>query len=137
MNKQNALIAIVVINLMYVLMAVGAFFVHRQEGDHGFWMTLITGVFGVICGWLIGILSSPLDTRESQAFTRYAGIISGFVGGYLFTRLDGVITGISDQLLVNPVYGLRVLIFISCLISGILIMYIFRAYLHGRQNTGE
>lgn len=129
MNKLNALLSIAVINSMYVLMGFGAYYVHQNIGDNGFWMTLIIGLFGVLCGWLIGALSSPKGAGESIAFTRYAGVLAGFTSGYLFTKVDSVIVGISENLLANPSYGLRVLIFSSCLISGVLIMYILRAYL--------
>lgn len=122
---------------MYVLMLLGTYYVHQGVGDNGFWMTLIIGVFGVLSGWTIGALSSPADATESKAFSKYAGVISGFATGYLFTKIDGVIIDVSKNLLINPVYGLRVLIFSSCLISGVLIMYILRAYLHDQESANK
>ena len=136
MSKFNAAISIIVINCTYILMLFGIYHVHLNAADNWFWMSLIIGVFGVLCGWAIGALSSPADANESKAFSRFAGIISGFISGYLFTKIDGVIVEIANNLLVNPVYGLRVLIFASCLISGILIMYILRAYLY-EQNLAD
>ena len=122
---------------MYVLMIFGTYYVHQDIGDNGFWLTLIIGVFGVLCGWTIGALSSPADASESKAFTKYAGVISGFASGYLFTKIDGVIIDVSNNLLANPVYGLRVIIFSSCLISGALIIYILRAYLHDQESANK
>ncbi len=137
MNRLNALLSIVVINAMYVLMAIGTYYVHQHNGDNGFWLTLIIGVFGVLCGWMIGVLSSPADASESKAFTKYAEVVSAFLSGYLITKIDGVIVDLSQNLLSNPVYGLRAIIFTSCLISGVLIMYILRAYLHGYESANK
>ena len=91
--------------------------------------------FCVLCGWVIGALSSPLNIRETQNFGKYAGVIAAFVSGYLFTKFDRVILEISENVLTNPVYGLRTLIFVSCLISGVLIMYIQRAYLQRQDEA--
>ncbi|WP_156420368.1 hypothetical protein [Rheinheimera sp. EpRS3] len=137
MNRLNALLSIAVINTMYVLMAFGTYYVHRNIGDNGFWFTLIIAVFGVLCGWMIGVLSSPVDASESKAFTKYAAVISAFLSGYLFTKIDSVIVEFSQNLLSNPVYGLRAVIYTSCLISGLLIMYILRAYLHGEASANK
>ena len=113
-------------------MAIGAYNVHKNFDDQGIWLTVLIGVFGVLCGWILGVLSSPLDKNETQAFGKFAGVISGFLSGYLLMKIDKIITDVGAQLL-TPVVGMRVLIFISCLISGVLIMYILRAYLHRQK----
>lgn len=122
---------------MYVLIAFATYSAHRNIGDNGFWLTLLIGVFGVLCGWMIGALSSPADAGESKAFTKYAGIISAFLSGYLLTKIDVAIVEFSHNLLSNPVYGLRLIIFLSCLISGVLIMYILRSYLDRETRITE
>ncbi|WP_163574986.1 hypothetical protein [Halomonas faecis] len=137
MNRLNALLSIAVINGMYVLMVLGAYCTHQNIGDNGFWLTVVIGVFGVLCGWMLGVLSSPADARESKSFKKYAGVISAFLSGYLLTKIDGVIVEFSQDLLSNVAYGLRAIIFASCLISGVLIMYILRAYLHGDESANK
>jgi hypothetical protein len=64
------------------------------------WVCLTKGtlVFGLLAlagsalGYLTGVLVVPLSSNESERFTVYAKVISGFVTGYLLSKLDPVVT---------------------------------------------
>lgn len=96
-----------------------------------FWLTVVVGILGVVCGWLVGFLASPSTKDEGERFSKYAGIISSFVSGYLLSKFDPILTeAIHDgDFLTNPIAGMRLMVLITCLVAGVLIMYIYRSYL--------
>lgn len=132
MSKPIASWSLLVVNAMFVIMAIGVYRTHALLGDGGAWMTVQVGVLGVLCGWVVGMLGSPADQQEARSFGRFASLIAAFLSGYLFTKFTAVVETIAGRLLVDPVYGLRAMVFVSCLIAGVLVMYILRAYLGER-----
>lgn len=128
MKISKALWVIGVIDCMFLLMAYAAYEIHGGFNAQ-FGMTVMLGTFGVLAGWLVGTLSSPTDKKEEVIFAKYAALVSSFISGYLISKIDKLVTNISSQVLVSEVYGLRTMVFLSCFISGVLLMYFFRSYL--------
>lgn len=136
MGNYKTLWAILVLNLMFLFMIAAALWVHHGDGA-ALSMTVMVGVFGVLCGWLTGTLSSPSSNREEARFTKYAGLISGFISGYLVSKIDPFVTNLVTRLTGDPIFGFRIMVFLSCFICGVLIMYFYRAYLVERGHDPQ
>ena len=126
MDRERALWTICVIDWIYAAMTFLAWHIHLNTV--AFNITVLIGVLGVVCGWLAGALSSPSNPNEADKFNKYAGIVSGFISGYLLSKIDGFLSTIFSNLL-NPLFATRVIIFVVTFVTGILMMYSFRAYL--------
>ena len=51
----------------------------------------IWALIGAALGYLVGVLSVPIDNKEKSSFSSYGKLISGFLTGYGFTKLESVI----------------------------------------------
>ena len=101
------------------------------SGDKvAFTTTVLIEVTGASVGWLVGFLASPRTKVEEKWFAKYSATISAFVSGFLLAKLDSSIALVFEHgnLLAEPIYGARVLIFISSTIVGALTIYVFRLY---------
>ncbi len=49
---------------------------------------------GAVAGWLIGILAAPIDKQEEERFGVFIKVISGFITGYMLSKVDPVITAL-------------------------------------------
>ena len=86
-------------------------------------------IFGIITGWIIGILATPYTDTEKQRFSNYTKVISAFFSGYLISKIDRIAEDIlSKQLLYDDIYFARVIFFLIFFMLSILIVYVFRAY---------
>ena len=109
--------------------------IHDGWNNSEFAFTLLIGTAGVVSGWLIGFLISPYTLIEEKRFSKLATAIIGFISGYVVSQIQPLISHLFEDLSVidNPIYGARLLIFLTCLIIGSLNMYTYRLYI-GRQS---
>jgi hypothetical protein len=128
---KHPIYAIATVNLVGYGLLTWACYVIHQNSKIEFALTVVVGILGATCGWLIGFLASPANSKEVATFSAYAGIISSFVSGYLVSKLDPVITEFINSKLVfsNQIFTIRIMVFVTCFISATLIMYMYRAYL--------
>jgi hypothetical protein len=54
----------------------------------------LLALVGAIFGWVAGMLAAPKSENEKQHFGELAKVISGFVTGYLLSKLDPVIAAL-------------------------------------------
>jgi len=133
MTPITTLISLIVINLVsYFLLGLATWRVFHDRPEE-FWLTLAVGVLGVVVGWLLGFLASPSTATENERFSAYSGAIATFVSGYFVSKFDPVLTKLLENpdRLATPVVGLKLVVFVACLVSGALIMYMVRSYLKG------
>ncbi len=107
--------------------------VHSELNDPGFAQTVLIGVSGWAGGWLVGFLVAPNTSRELKNLSQATSTITAFVAGFILAKIEPSLTPIFDngQLMNEPVYGVRVLIFIICFVVAAINMYVFRE-LNGR-----
>lgn len=112
------------------LAGTAAWCVHQREHSGGFALTFLIGLSGVALGWLVGFLASPYSEVEERRFSKYAAAVAAFVSGYLLGKLEPTVNAIlkDDNLIVNPVHGARVLLFVIAAIAAAITMYVFRLY---------
>ena len=107
--------------------------VHSELNDPGFAQTVLIGVSGWAGGWLVGFLVAPNTSRELKNLSQATSTITAFVTGFILAKMEPSLTLIFDngQLMNEPIYGVRVLIFIICFVVAAINMYVFRE-LNGR-----
>jgi hypothetical protein len=92
-------------------------------------INLAIAVFGICMGWLIGVVVSPYDEKETKEFSGYAKVISPFLSGYVLSKVDKFLNfDLTNQTSVDIVLIIRVLILISSFLVMMLITFYFRRY---------
>lgn len=104
--------------------------VHGELGDPGFAQTVLISVTGWAAGWLVGFLVSPNTSHELKNFSQASSTIAAFTAGFLLAKMEPSFTPIfaNGRLIDEPIYGIRVLMFIICFVVAAINMYVFREY---------
>jgi hypothetical protein len=100
------------------------------EGGEAKCINLTVLAIGATVGWLFGVVLSPYDPSEKQAFRDYAKAGSVFVSGFLVAKIDKLAEHILDPnfLLSDNVAAFRTLGFIGCVILSMIITFNFRKW---------
>jgi hypothetical protein len=101
----------------------------------------LLALLGAALGWLTAILISPLSAAEERQFSSLGKVISGFVTGYLLSKVDPLITAL---LAIDPRTGLppiasepaalRALIALCSYFIALLLVFCARAYWSSRRS---
>jgi len=125
--------------ILILCVFVSSLWLHRTGDWRGYSITALVGLSGIAVGWLVGLLASPYDRSEKTRFAKYSEVISAFLGGYVLSKIDPTLSLIlsNDNLIRNPIYGARVLVFVTCLITAAITMYVYRLYDHLERTSGS
>lgn len=104
--------------------------VHSELNDPGFAQTVLIAVAGWASGWLVGFLVAPNTSHELKNLSQAASTITAFIAGFILAKIEPSLTPIfaDGQLMNEPIYGIRVLIFIICFVVAAINMYVFREF---------
>jgi uncharacterized membrane protein YeaQ/YmgE (transglycosylase-associated protein family) len=104
--------------------------VHSELNDPGFAQTVLIGVAGWAAGWLVGFLVSPNTSSDLKNLSQATSTISAFILGFLLAKMEPSFTPIfaNGRLVDEPIYGIRVLIFVICFVVAAINMYVFREF---------
>jgi hypothetical protein len=84
---------------------------------------------GTALGWLLGLVISPYSKGEKDRFAGYASAFGVFASGYLAAKADKLLEKIFDpEFLLDSVHGFRTLAFITAVILGLVVTFVFREY---------
>ena len=102
--------------------------VHQELEDTGFAQTVLVGTAGWATGWLVGFLISPSTSQEIKKFSQAMSTITAFVAGFALAKLEPSLTPLfEDGRLINePIYGIRLMIFMICFAIAAINMYVYR-----------
>ena len=102
--------------------------VHQELDDTGFAQTVLIGIGGWALGWLVGFLVSPSTSQEIKKFSQATSTIGAFIIGFALAKLEPSLTPLfEDGRLINePIYGVRLLIFMICFAIAAINMYVYR-----------
>ena len=102
--------------------------VHQELNDDGFAQTVLIGSAGWATGWLIGFLVSPSTSQEIKRFSQSASTISAFLVGFVLAKLEPSLTPLfaNGRLINEPIYGIRLMIFMICFAIAAINMYVYR-----------
>lgn len=102
-------------------------FIHEwKTNEVGY--TAILGITGLILGAGIGYVISPQVWAKIN-FSKETLAIAVFCLGYLFSKIEGTIWFFFEGniLIKKPEYGVRMLIFIICLMMALMNMYAYQS----------
>lgn len=104
--------------------------VHRELEQLGFAQTVLIAVAGWAGGWLVGFLVAPNTSSELRNLSQATSTIAAFLTGFIVAKMEPSFTPIfaDGQLVDEPLYGVRVLIFIICFVVAAINMYVFREF---------
>ena len=102
--------------------------VHQELEDTGFAQTVLVGTAGWATGWRVGFLISPSTGQEIKKFAQAMSTITAFVAGFALAKLEPSLTPLfEDGRLINePIYGIRLMIFMICFAIAAINMYVYR-----------
>lgn len=101
------------------------------QSDQTYPLNFLLCVIGVLLGWILGILASPLSGPESAKFVTLGQAISAFATGYLVSKVDRffeVVMYAGDGLRGSA--WIRFGLFIASLLLFMIIVFVNRSYLH-------
>jgi hypothetical protein len=98
--------------------------------------TYLVEFVGWAIGCLAGFLASPSDPRETERFSKVGTAIGFFISGYLLSKLEPSLRIIFENgvLVTNPLYGIRLAVFVAAFICGAVQMYVYRYYSRPHDN---
>lgn len=123
-NLRATMISGVVVGLALIILAylVG-------PGHDQYPITYIICISGYILGWIVAIISTPMNEIDKDKIGRFTGLVGSFLSGYLLSKLDKVIEEIlnPDQIFTYLI-GARVLLFICCFGITFILVFYYRQY---------
>ncbi|MGB3767302.1 MAG: hypothetical protein WA947_12145 [Phormidesmis sp.] len=128
MNQARSVASLLVGFLVFGVVLWIARTVHQELNDEGFAQTVLIGVGGWAFGWLVGFLISPSTGQEIKQFSQAASTIGAFVFGFMLAKLEPSLTPLFEngRLINEPIYGIRLLIFMICFAIAAINMYFYR-----------
>ena len=102
-------------------------------------LTSIWAFVGVCLWWLIGIIIKPLSADEKSSFDVIAKVVSGFITGYLLSKIDPLINALLEvnnghALIAEDFVAQRALIAFASFLASIILVFSARAYWTDRAN---
>lgn len=99
---------------------------------------------GAILGWLLGVLIVPYDEREAKSFSVFIKVISGFVTGYLLSKVDPLLTSLltidldtGTAPIAQDAVAKRVLITLASFGISLLTVFSARAYWSAKGQDAD
>jgi hypothetical protein len=84
---------------------------------------------GFSVGWVIGIMISPYDNKETARFSALSKAVGVFASGYLVGKIDKLVEKIlNPDFILDSVHGFRAISFITAVIVAMLITFVYRWY---------
>ena len=128
MNQARSFASLIIGFVVFGVVLWIARSVHEELEDVGFAQTVLIGLGGWAVGWLVGFLISPSTSQEIKKFSQAASTIGAFICGFALAKLEPSLTPLfaDGQLINEPIYGIRLLIFMICFAIAAINMYVYR-----------
>ena len=97
-------------------------------------ITSLCAFVAAALGWLVGILIAPLSKNEEDRFGVIAKVISGFVTGYMVSKIDPLITELlkidetGHAIVTQDLVAIRLLLAACSFLVAVLLVFNARAY---------
>jgi hypothetical protein len=73
-----------------VLTANGAWIVNSQNVHGG--VLVVCSLIGGLIGWSLAVMATPANENEKLQFGAYARLVTGFLSGFVFTKLNELLS---------------------------------------------
>ncbi len=128
----TALSGVIVGSALIVL----AYLVGPDRADYP--ITYIVCICGYILGWIVAIISTPMNTSDENKISRFTSVVGTFLSGYMLSKLDRVFEKIFDPALVfDSLTGVRILLFVCCFGMTFILVFYYRQYKWRVDEKGE
>ena len=92
-------------------------------------MTYLICISGYILGWIVAIISTPMNEIDKDKIGRFTGLVGTFLSGYLLSKLDKVIEQIlNPEQIFTYLIGARLLLFVCCFGITFIMVFYYRQY---------
>lgn len=103
-----------------------------------FAISFLIGVFGLVLGWLVGMLAAPYDNEERQEFSSIRSGLIGLISGYGVAKIiDPLVERLFDSkegfVFNDELHAANLFIFLTCAILGMMSAFVFRRYIRQEQ----
>lgn len=91
--------------------------------------TYIICISGYILGWIVAIVSTPMNKTDENKIGRFTKMAGTFLTGYLLSKFDKILETILDpSQIFSSISGVRVLLFICCFGLTFIMVFYYREY---------
>jgi uncharacterized membrane protein YeaQ/YmgE (transglycosylase-associated protein family) len=91
--------------------------------------TYIICICGYILGWIVALVSTPMNKTDEDKLGRFTKLAGTFLTGYLLSKFDKILEKILDPAQIfSSIAGARVLLFICCFGLTFILVFYYREY---------
>lgn len=92
-------------------------------------VTYIICICGYIMGWIVALVSTPMNANDESRIGRFTKLVGTFLTGYLLSKFDKVFERLFDPALIfTPLIGARILLFVCCFGLTFIMVFYYRRY---------
>jgi hypothetical protein len=92
-------------------------------------ITYLICIFGYILGWIVAIISTPMNTTDQSDISKFSKLVGTFLSGYLLSKFDKLFEAVFDtNTLFTTINGPRLLLFGSCFGLTFILVFYYRRY---------
>jgi uncharacterized membrane protein YeaQ/YmgE (transglycosylase-associated protein family) len=91
-------------------------------------ITYLICICGYLLGWIVAIVSTPMNKRDEDGLGKFTKMIGTFLGGYVLSKCDKLIENLVDPSQATPMIGARVILFICCFALTFILVFYYREY---------
>lgn len=92
-------------------------------------ITYIICISGYILGWIVALISTPMNAADETKIGRFTATVGTFLSGYILSKTDKVLEQIFDPAQVfDTLAGGRILLFICCFGLTFIMVFYYRQY---------
>jgi hypothetical protein len=109
-----------------------SYLINRRWTSEAFGYSCLLGLCGIVTGWLIGILVSPVSNEEQAKFSSLTTGLIGLVAGYASEKIfEPIVKFLFEEksIFTDKTVAANVLVFLTCLILATINGYSYRIYL--------
>ena len=91
--------------------------------------TYIICICGYILGWIVALISTPMNHIDENKIGRFTKMVGTFLSGYLLSKLDNIFDVIFDPTQIfTSLSGVRILLFICSFGLTFIMVFYYRQY---------
>ncbi|ANH82302.1 hypothetical protein A8C56_16235 [Niabella ginsenosidivorans] len=92
-------------------------------------ITYLICIFGYITGWIIAIISTPMNKYDETDLGKFTKLLGSFLTGYILSKCDKLLETILDTSNVfMTITGARLLLFSCCFGLTFILVFYYRRY---------
>ena len=107
----------------------------RPAGE--WWFNVLLCLFGMGAGWTLGVLLSPMTTKEETKFAGFAKALSAFVTGFVVAKFDLLLKNFNFTVTDPEVLVGRILLFATTFVVGFQSTFMARWTTRPSDSTGK